>query len=74
MWLGKLADLAGAPETDFAGGDWAALLLALPPELASEIAGPRVRVALNGAVIADKRVLRMSTDDEVAFLPPVSGG
>lgn len=74
MWLGKLADLAGAAETDFAGGDWAALLAVLPRELAAEIAGPRVRAALNGAVIAEKTTLRVSADDEVAFLPPVSGG
>ena len=74
VWLGKLADLAGAHETQFDGGDWHALLSAVPDALSAVIAGPRVRVALNGEVIADKTALRVGVDDEIAFLPPVSGG
>ncbi len=74
VWLGKLADLAGAAESDFDGRDWPALLAAVPAPLAAEIAGARIRVALNGAVVADKTALSIGADDELAFLPPVSGG
>ncbi len=75
VWLGKLADLAGAAETDLDGTlDWDGLLARLPAPLAAEVASDRVRVALNGVVLADKAQLRASAGDEVAFLPPVSGG
>jgi sulfur-carrier protein len=74
VWLGRLADLAGAPESEFDGDDWPAVLAAVPRPLAAEIAGARVRVALNGAVVADKAALSIGAEDELAFLPPVSGG
>ncbi len=74
VFLGRLADLAGAPELAGAAGDWTALLAALPPALGEASAEPRVRVALNGALLADKTVLVAADGDEVAFLPPVSGG
>lgn len=73
--LGKLADLAGAPTLTVAGPlDWAGLKAALPERLAQAIDDPRNRVALNGALIADKAALQAVTGDEIAVLPPVSGG
>lgn len=73
--LGKLADLAGAPSIAFAGPlDWAGLLAALPPTLAAAAQDPRNHVALNGALVADKAALRAGPGDEIALLPPVSGG
>jgi molybdopterin synthase sulfur carrier subunit len=73
--LGKLADLGGAPALSLAGPlDWAGLKAALPAALAEAVDDPRNRVALNGALLADKHDLQASSGDEIALLPPVSGG
>lgn len=73
--LGKLADLAGAASLRLAGPlDWAGLKAALPPALAGAVEDPRNRVALNGALLADKTQLQAADGDEIALLPPVSGG
>jgi molybdopterin synthase sulfur carrier subunit len=75
VFLGKLADLAGAPSLQLAGPlDWAGLKAALPDAVAQAIEDPRNRVALNGALLADKAALRAADRDEIALLPPVSGG
>jgi molybdopterin synthase sulfur carrier subunit len=73
--LGKLADLAGAPEKDVPGPlDWRGLLEALPGPLGETVKGEKVKLALNGTVLADKTALAANDGDEVALLPPVSGG
>ncbi len=73
--LGKLADVAGAPALQLAAPlDWAGLKAALPPALAEVLDDPRNRVALNGALLADKSALQAGEGDEIALLPPVSGG
>ncbi len=75
VFLGKLADLAGAPVRELAGPlDWAGLKAALPVALAEAIDDPRNRVAINGALLADKAALHAGAGDEIALLPPVSGG
>ena len=75
VFLGKLADLAGVPQIEVAAPlDWAGLLKALDPALAAAVAGEKVRVALGGALLADKTTLTASDGDEIALLPPVSGG
>ena len=75
VFLGKLADLAGAPDKDVAGPlDWKGLLEALPGPLGEAVRGERTRLALNGAVLPDKTALAAANGDEVALLPPVSGG
>lgn len=75
MFLGKLADLAGAPTLQLAAPlGWAALKAALPAALAEAIDDPRNRVAVNGALLADKALLAANAGDEIALLPPVSGG
>ena len=75
LFLGKLADLAGAPEQDLAGPlDWAGLLAALPAALAAAVQGEKVKLAVNATVLADKTALAAADGDEVALLPPVSGG
>ena len=75
VFLGKLADLAGAPDKDVAGPlDWQALLDALPGPLGEATKGDKVKLALNGALLADKAALAAADGDEVALLPPVSGG
>jgi sulfur-carrier protein len=75
VFLGKLADLAGAASLSLAAPlDWAALKAALPPILAEALDDPRNRVAVNGALLADKAGLQAGAGDEIALLPPVSGG
>ena len=75
VFLGKLADLAGAPEQDVAAPlDWQGLLEALPGPLGEATKGDKVKLALNGAVLTDKTALAAGDGDEVALLPPVSGG
>ena len=73
--LGKLADLAGAPALTLAAPlDWAGFKAALPPALAEAADDPRNRLALNGALLAHKTALQAGAGDEIALLPPVSGG
>ena len=81
VFLGKLADLAGRGEADLcftAPLDWPAVLAwledAFSPALAEAVRHPRVRLACNGAVLADREALMLADGDELAFLPPVSGG
>jgi sulfur-carrier protein len=75
VFLGKLADLAGAPDKDVPGPlDWQGLLDALPGPLGEAVRGEKVRLAVGGTVLADKTALAAQDGDEVALLPPVSGG
>jgi molybdopterin synthase sulfur carrier subunit len=74
VFLGRLEDVAGAPERAVPGvSDLDTLIAALEPDLARELRGPRVRIAVNGALVADRRHA-LADGDEIAFLPPVSGG
>jgi molybdopterin synthase sulfur carrier subunit len=75
VFLGKLADRAGAPERELdAPLDWPTLMNALQRDLGEWLAGDKVKLAVNGSVLADKTALRANDGDEVALLPPVSGG
>lgn len=75
LFLGKLADVAGAGELAVpAGQGLDAVLAGLEPELASALRGERVRLALNGALLSDAAAVVLADGDELAFLPPVSGG
>jgi molybdopterin synthase sulfur carrier subunit len=77
--LGKLADIAGAPTLAVPLPltlplDWEGLKAALPPALAEALDDPRVRIAVNGALLPNKTKLQAGAGDEIALLPPVSGG
>lgn len=75
VFLGKLAEMAGAPEREVAGPlDWAQLLAALGPGLSEAVAADSVRIAVNGTLVTEKADLHAGDGDEVALLPPVSGG
>jgi molybdopterin synthase sulfur carrier subunit len=75
VFLGKLADVAAAPEKDVAGPlGWAGLLNALPEPLGKAVRGEKVKLAHNGALLTDKTTLSAKDGDEIALLPPVSGG
>jgi molybdopterin synthase sulfur carrier subunit len=75
VFLGRLADLAGAPQRHVAAPlDWATLVAAVEGDLGDWVRGNKVKVAVNGTVLADKTALQAKDGDEVALLPPVSGG
>ena len=75
VFLGPLRDLAGEPEREVpAPLDWAGLLAEVGPEIAEQLQQERVNLACGGRVLADKTALAAQDGDEVALLPPVSGG
>ena len=77
IFLGKLADLAGAAERELLLAsplNWGGLVSQFDEVLRGEVCCEKVRVALNGSVLRDKSDLLAGEGDEVAFLPPVSGG
>ena len=75
VFLGRLADLTGVSEREVAGPlDWSGLLDTLQAELGGWLASDKVKLAVNGTLIPDKMELRADDGDEVALLPPVSGG
>lgn len=73
--LGPLRDIGGEVEREAAAPlDWTGLLAAVGEPLASHLQDARVRVACAGRVLADKATLLARDGEEVALLPPVSGG
>ena len=75
LFLGPLRDLAGEATREVAAPlDWAGLLEAVGPEVAAQLAEERVNVACAGRVLGDKTQLAAGDGDEIALLPPVSGG
>ena len=71
VFLGKLADLAGAHEKKLpAPLDWNGLVAAL----GTVLTGDKVKLALGGKILADKFAVLANDGDEIALLPPVSGG
>ncbi len=75
VFLGKLADLAGEDQRQLAAPlDWPGLLDELHGPLRDAVAQDRTRIAVNGVLLADKAELKAVAGDEVALLPPVSGG
>ena len=71
LFLGRLQDVAGGAErTVEYRSDVATLIDSFGADLAEALRSEKVRVAVNGAFGATA----LSDGDEVAFLPPVSGG
>lgn len=75
VFLGRLEDVAGGAErlVPHVPG-LAALLDALDPALAEALRATRVKLAVNGVVVGEGHVPELEDGDELAFLPPVSGG
>jgi len=75
VFLGPLQDIAGVASLEVAAPlDWAGLLDKVDPEVAEQLRDDRVNVACSGRVLSDKQSLQAEDGDEVALLPPVSGG
>ncbi len=74
VFLGRLEDLAGRAERDVPAGSLSEILGALDRDLVAALTGDRIRLALNGTLVADRTALVLADEDELAFLPPVSGG
>ena len=82
VYLGRLQDLAGRPESEFGSSsgdlDWADLIAILEnhvnPAIAEAACDPQIKIAVNGTIQSDREGLVFNHGDEVALLPPVSGG
>lgn len=74
VFMGRLEDVAGTGELAVAPGPVEQVLASLDPALAVELLGERVRMALNGRLLTDMGGVVLADGDELAFLPPVSGG
>jgi molybdopterin synthase sulfur carrier subunit len=75
VFLGRLEDAAGAATREVpVTGTLAEILAALDPDLAATLSGERIKLAVNGVLVSDLASLVVKDGDELAFLPPVSGG
>lgn len=77
LFLGRLEDVAHAPELHVAleGPQVLEVVVRrLDPALANAVSDSAVRVAINGALVSQPWETLVGPGDEVAFLPPVSGG
>lgn len=74
VFLGRLEDIAGAAQRQVPDGPLETILAGLEPELAVTLLADRVRLALNGDLVTGRGGIVLTAGDELAFLPPVSGG
>jgi molybdopterin converting factor subunit 1 len=81
LFFGRLSDIAGAAEREIALPPQITSLRALKDLLAAEdsqlgfaLAHPSVRTAINKALAPLRGDAPIADKDEIAFMPPVSGG
>ncbi|PEQ12969.1 thiamine biosynthesis protein ThiS [Novosphingobium sp. PC22D] len=75
VFLGRLEDIAGCGDREVPLADSIdAVFDALEPELAAALRADRVKLAVNGVLLRDRDAPILRDGDELAFLPPVSGG
>jgi len=74
VFLGRLEDQAGTAELAVPIGPLEDILAGLNRELAVILLDERVRLALNGRLVPQTGAIVLGAGDELAFLPPVSGG
>jgi molybdopterin converting factor small subunit len=79
LLFGKLKDAFGSASIPIEGrpGTVAELrrgLIAAHPDLADLLAPRAMRIAVNQELVADEAGKRLAQGDEIALLPPLSGG
>jgi sulfur-carrier protein len=81
IFFGRLSDVAGIHERsmpDFDGSiepeELIELLSAGAPDLAEALRAPAIRICINLEILPRSERVLVSKGDEVAFLPPMSGG
>ena len=79
LLFGRLKDAFGAASIALPAGvsTAASLRAALAdqnPDLAEMLRSKSIRIAVNQTLIADEAATRISATDEIALLPPLSGG
>lgn len=74
VFMGRLEDVAGTGELVVTPGPVEQVLAGLDPALAVQLLDERARMALNGRLLTDMGGVVLAQGDELAFLPPVSGG
>lgn len=79
LLFGKLKDAFGAasialPEGVGTAAELRARLAELNPDLAELLRAKTVRIAVNQELVADEAGTQISASDEIALLPPLSGG
>lgn len=79
LLFGRLRDAFGAssialPEGAGTVADMRTLLASEYPDLAPLLASRSIRIALNQELVADETTTMISAADEIALLPPLSGG
>lgn len=79
LLFGRLKDVFGGstlplpPDVDTVAA-LRAKLAALHPDLADMLHDRTIRIAVNQELVADEAAVRISARDEIALLPPLSGG
>lgn len=80
LFFGRLRDQAGVAEREVTFGaalglsKFRALAAVGDRDLEEALAAPSVRVALNAVLVPVAAACSVSPGDEVAFMPPFSGG
>ncbi len=75
IFLGRLEDVAGQGARSIPLATTIdSVIDGLEPRLAEALRAPRVKLAVNGILLQDSDAPVLRDGDEIAFLPPVSGG
>jgi molybdopterin converting factor small subunit len=79
LLFGRLKDAFGAssialPEGVGTAAELRSMLVSLNPDLADMLLSKAVRIAVNQELVADEAGTRITPADEIALLPPLSGG
>jgi molybdopterin converting factor subunit 1 len=79
LLFGRLKDAFGAASIPLPAGaataaELRAMLAESNPDLAEMLHSKSIRIAVNQKLVADESAAHISSSDEIALLPPLSGG